>query len=184
MATRSAGSHAGTAFGGGHRNSPRLLWLVPILLALHNAEEAIFFPRYLPFVLARLPTGWQAVAGPVTSGQVWIALALVTATAFLVAVWVERHPASALGRWILLLFQATLLINALWHVAAAVVLFGGYAPGLATALLLNLPFSIYLLHRARAERWVSARALWALVPAALLVHGPLLSALLLATERI
>lgn len=162
----------------------RVLWLVPILLALHNAEEAIFFPRYLPFVLARLPSGWQAVAGPVTSGQVWLALAAVTAIAFGVAAWAHRRPDSRAAVWILLLIQATMLVNASWHAAAAVILFGGYAPGLVTALLLNLPFSIYLLRRARREGWVSRAALWALIPAALLVHGPLLSALLLATERV
>jgi hypothetical protein len=37
--------------------------------------------------------------------------------------------------------------------------FGGYAPGLVTAVLINLPFSLYLL-----------RAMWALLPGALLMH--------------
>jgi hypothetical protein len=163
--------------------SRRILWVVPILLALHNAEEAIFFPRYLPFVLARLPSGWQAVAGPVTSGQVWLALAAITLLGFVVALWADRRPDSQAALWLLLLIQTTMLVNALWHVGAAVVLFGGYAPGLATALLLNAPFSIYLLRRARVEGWLSRRALWALLPAALVVHGPLLSVVLLATER-
>jgi hypothetical protein len=165
------------------RTSRRILWVVPVLLALHNAEEAIFFPRYLPFVLARLPSGWQAVAGPVTSGQVWLALAATTLLGFVVALWADRKPDSRTALWLVLLIQTTMLVNALWHVGAAVVLFGGYAPGLVTALLLNAPFSIYLLRRARVEGWVSRRALWALVPAALVVHGPLLSVLLLATER-
>ena len=54
----------------------RVLWLVTVLLAVHNAEEALFFPRYLPLVLARLPRGWQALAAPLTTGQVWSALAV------------------------------------------------------------------------------------------------------------
>jgi hypothetical protein len=163
--------------------SRRILWAVPILLALHNAEEAIFFPRYLPFVLARLSSGLEAVAGPVTSGQVWLALAAITLLGFAVALWADRRPESRAAVWLLLLIQTTMLVNALWHLGAAVVLFGGYAPGLVTALLLNAPFAIYLLRRARAEGWLSRRALWALLPAALVVHGPLLSVLLLATER-
>jgi hypothetical protein len=183
---RAAGAEAALAQPGslGARPSRRILWVVPILLALHNAEEAIFFPRYLPFVLARLPSGWQAVAGPVTSGQVWLALAATTLLGFVVALWADRRPGSRTALWLVLLIQTTMLVNALWHVGAAVVLFGGYAPGLVTALLLNVPFSIYLLRLAREEGWVSRRALWALVPGALLVHGPLLSLLLLATERI
>ena len=119
-----------------------VLWLVPLLLTIHNAEEALFFPRYLPFVLSRLPGGWQAVIAPLTTGQVWSALALVTGSAFLAAWWADRSPDSASALWLLLLIQAAVLLNALWHAAAAVVLFGGYAPGVVTAVLLNLPFSI------------------------------------------
>lgn len=161
----------------------RVLWLVPLLLALHNAEEALFFPRYLPFVLGRMPAAWRAVAGPVTSGQVWLALAIVTLVALALAAWAELRPDSRIAVWLLLLLQATVLLNVAWHTAAAVVLFRGYAPGLVTALLVNLPFSIYLLRRASRQRWLGRAALWALAPAALLVHGPVLSALLLATER-
>jgi hypothetical protein len=160
-----------------------VLWLVPSLLALHNAEEALFFPRYLPFVLSRLSAAWQALIAPLSTGQVWSALALITGTAFLAAWWADRSPDSAAALWLLLLIQATVLLNPLWHAAAAVVLFGGYAPGVVTALLLNLPFSIYLLHRAVAERWFGRGALWALAPGAILVHGPLLAALLVAAER-
>jgi len=165
--------------------APRqVLWLVPTLLAAHNAEEALFFPRYLPFVLARLPAGWQAVAAPLTTGQVWSALAVVTGAAFAVAWWASRRPDSQTALWLLLLIQSAVLLNALWHAAVAVVLFDGYAPGLVTALLLNLPFSLYLLRRAAREQWLSRPARWALLPGAVLLHGPLLAALLLATERL
>jgi tryptophan-rich sensory protein len=162
----------------------RVLWLVPALLAVHNAEEALFFPRYLPFVLARLPTGWQAVAAPLTTGQVWSALVVVTGVALAVAWWADRRPDSRTALWLLLLIQSAVLLNVIWHVAIAVVLFRGYAPGLATALLLNLPFSIHLLRRAVREGWLSRPARWALVPGAVLLHGPLLATLLLITERL
>jgi Protein of unknown function with HXXEE motif len=155
-----------------------------MLLAVHNAEEALFFPRYLPFVLSRLPRGWQALAAPLTTGQVWSALAVVTGAAFAVALWADRRPESALALWLLLLIQTTVLLNALWHAAAAVVLFGGYAPGVVTALLLNVPFAIYLLRRAGRERWLDRQALWALLPGAIVLHGPLLATLLVATERL
>jgi thiamine transporter ThiT len=162
----------------------QVLWLVPVFLAVHNAEEALFFPRYLPLVLARLPRGWQAVAAPLTTGQVWSALAVVTGVAFAVAWWAHRRPHSRVALWLLLLIQSAVLLNAVWHVTVAVVLFGGYAPGLVTALVLNLPFSLRLLRRAVREQWLSRPERWALVPGAILLHGPLLAALLLMTERL
>ena len=163
---------------------PRVLWLIPILLAVHNAEEALLFPRYLPLVLGRLPEGWRALAGALTLGQVGTALALVTLIPLLLVIWATRRPESAVPLWLLLLVQATVLLNVLWHVSTAMVVFDGYAPGLMTAVLINLPFSVYLLGRAARERWVSRGAMWALLPGALLLHGPLLSGLLLLTERL
>lgn len=159
------------------------IWLVPLLLALHNAEEALLFPRYLPLAVGRLPQGLRAVAGAITLGQVWSALALVTLVSLAVAAWAASNPSNRLAIWLLLLMQTTILLNVIWHLAAAIIVFQGYAPGLVTALAINLPYSIYLLRRAAAEQWVGAGARWALVPGALAVHGPVLSALLLLTER-
>ncbi|MEW5931304.1 MAG: HXXEE domain-containing protein, partial [Gemmatimonadota bacterium] len=79
----------------------------------------------------------------------------------------------------LLFVQSVLLVNVASHAASAAFL-GGYAPGLATAVAVNLPFSVLLLRRAHRERWVSRRTLVALLPAALLFHGPGLLALLAA----
>ena len=90
-----------------------------LLLAVHNAEEAVRFPRYLPFVLARLPAGWRAVAGPVTSGQVWLALAIVTLAALGLCVWAQVRPRSRTALWLLLLLQATCHTTLSSTVAAA-----------------------------------------------------------------
>jgi hypothetical protein len=43
---------------------------------------------------------------------------------------------------------------------------------------------VYLIRRAAREHWVSPRARWALLPGAIAVHGPVLSGLLLLTERL
>jgi hypothetical protein len=160
-----------------------VLWTIPAALLLHNAEEALFFPRYLPLVLGRLPDSWQVLGGVVTMGQVWAAMAILTLVAVALAAWANLVPTAAAPLWLLLLIVATLLLNVLWHVAAAVVLFDGYSPGLVTAVLVNLPLSVYLLRRSVRESWLTRGARWALLPAALLVHGPLLSGLLLLTER-
>ena len=132
----------------------------------------------LPRVAARIPTALRGVVPAVTYPQFLVALAVVTILPFAVALAGDlRRPGFATV--FLLFVQAVLLVNVASHVASAVYL-GGYAPGFATALAVNLPFSVLLLRRAHTERWVSRRALVALAPAALLFHGPGLLALLAA----
>ena len=140
-------------------------WLLPAVLALHNLEEGLLFPRYLPRVLRRLPTGIRDWIGPVSPGEMWLALALATGIPLAFSVWAAVRPASRPALWLVLALWATLLLNAVWHVVAAVALLGGYAPGLVTAVALNLPVSVLVLRRASAEQWFSRQALRALVPA-------------------
>ena len=54
------------------------IWLLPPVLALHNLEEGIFFPRFVPRVLGMLPIGARNWVGPVTSQQMAAALVLAT----------------------------------------------------------------------------------------------------------
>ena len=58
------------------------IWLLPLVLALHNPEEAAFFPRYLPRVLGRLPAGVPDWIGPMSLGEMGVALALATVIPF------------------------------------------------------------------------------------------------------
>ena len=148
-------------------------------MVLHNAEEAASFPRYLPLALERLPETWRTIMAPVMRDEMWTALVLVTLIPILIAFWMTLRPDRSAPVWLLLLTQATLLVNVAWHVIAAAVIFRGYAPGLITALAVNLPLSLYLFGRARRQAWVSQSALVALIPAALLLHGAALSGLLL-----
>ena len=82
------------------------MWLIPLLMALHNAEEALFFPRYLPLILARLPEGWRSVIGPISLAQLWTVLVLVTLIPFALAIWATLRPEDTAPVWLLLLIQA------------------------------------------------------------------------------
>ena len=94
-------------------------WLLPAVLALHNLEEGLLFPRYLPRVLGRLPAGIRDWIGPVSSGEMWLALALATGIPLAFSVWAAVRPASRAALWLVLAMWATLLLNAVWHVVAA-----------------------------------------------------------------
>ncbi len=132
----------------------------------------------LPQLAVRMPPALRGVLPAVTYPQFLVALAAVTGVPLAVALAADLRR-SGPATVFLLFVQAVLLVNVLSHVASAVFL-GGYSPGLATALAVNLPFSVHLLRRARRERWAGRRTLLALIPAALLFHGPGLLALLAA----
>jgi hypothetical protein len=149
----------------------RALWLVAVLLVVHNLEEALTLSSYLPVIRLRLPSALRAVAGAVSYRQMLLALALATVVPLGVVIWAQARPESRAALWLVLLVQTVLLLNVAAHVVSATYL-GGYAPGLVTALALNLPCSLYLLRRALREGWVGTGALPRLLVAAAVVHGP------------
>lgn len=146
------------------------LWLVPIFVTIHNVEEALMMPGFLEARNSAVPDWISTLLPPITYRQFLIALIIVTAVPYLIA-WLG-HPGSerSAGLYLLLGFQVVMLINVLAHGVMAV-LMKGYAPGVVTAFLINLPFSVYLLRRAMRERWVPSRVMLSLFPLALIIHG-------------
>ncbi|HET7462401.1 MAG TPA: HXXEE domain-containing protein [Longimicrobium sp.] len=166
--------------------APRLsrraaLLLVPLLITLHDAEEALAMPAALRTLPARVPA-W--LAGMIPSYPRFLAaLAVVTLLPWMVwLLGVARRETHA-GIVALLLAQTVMLVNVASHAGAAI-LVRGYAPGVATALALNLPFSLYLLRRAAREGWLSRHALVLLGAAAVVVHGPGLLGLMWLAGRV
>lgn len=152
-----------------------LLWLVPVLLTLHNLEEALFMPAFIEKRNASVPGGLRELVPPVTYGQFLIALVIITVIPLLVALlWMGRGWAV----YFLVGFQVVMLLNVFAHLMMALLL-KGYAPGLVTALVFNLPFSLYLVKRAVAGRWMSVRAVVLMFPIGLVLHGPGIAALML-----
>lgn len=160
-----------------------LFWLVPVLFAIHNLEEGTLMEGYLPAARAIMPVRLRRLVGRCTYRQFVALLVFVTLVPFLIAVFGNLAiPHSAAG-YALLAIQATLLLNVASHVAAAIML-RGYSPGLVTAVLVNLPFSLWLIALAWQEHWYSVPALIALAPLALVLHGPVLLGLLRVAARI
>jgi len=158
-----------------------LLWLVPAFFAVHNLEEGMTMGRHLPAVRTRLPERIRALVAGLDSGRYAVLLAAITAAAFLIAASGDLDGPGPAG-YALLALQATMLINVFSHITGAVLL-RGYAPGLVTALAINLPFSLILLNTAWQAAWYPHPALLWLAPLALILHGPVLVGLLLATSR-
>jgi uncharacterized protein with HXXEE motif len=151
----------------------RLLWYIPALLFLHNLEEALTIPRYLPIIQARAPQALQPWFATMSYPVFLWAVTIVTLVPLAIVAYASSRPGRHWTYWAAALVQAVVALNVASHVAGAIYL-GGYAPGVLTAVVLNLPFSIYFFRRAAHEGWFTRRELWSLIPGAVVLHGPVL----------
>lgn len=134
----------------------RLLWLVPMFFALHNLEEAPFMESWSK----RLPL---KIHPNVTTRQFSIAVTFLTITGFLITYLEINYWHPSTGYLLILGIQAILLCNAFLPHILSTVAFRMYSPGVITAVLLTLPFSYYLFHRAINENVLSWNQFWILV---------------------
>ena len=160
------------------------MWLIPILLTAHNAEEALALRWYMPRMQALLPEPFASLEASLSFSTMLVALIVLSALAFLIAWVVTARPQSRRWLWVLFALEAAVGVNVIAHLVGAAMVFHGYGPGLATAVLINAPFALYCFRRARQEQWLSPAALRATVPAAVILHGPVLIGALWLAGRV
>src|SRR3954470_5226481 len=151
-----------------------VVWLIPVTFALHNAEEAFAFRDALAHVRSAAPPALAGLVGRLTYPVVVQALLVLSVLAFGLAAFVALRPESRAALWLLLTLETAVGINVIAHISTAVFLYRGYGPGLATAVLINAPFVFYCLRRAWRELWLSRSAFRTMIPAAIVLHGPVL----------
>src|ERR1022692_3728565 len=126
----------------------RLQWLFPIAATVHNIEEAIWMPGFMAAHGTELP--WS-----VDSGQFRFALVVLTVAAWMITFLGWRTGPQSIWTYLEFGYIVTMLVNVFVpHIPAAVV-FRGYAPGVVTAVLLNLPVMALLSRVAIKDRYVS-----------------------------
>ena len=154
--------------------------LLAVAIVLHNLEEGLTADAYLlrgvalvqqiPLLRGRVPL--------VSLNQLYVALVIVTVVSVVILAWATTGANRPYKRYVVAMIAAALLWNVfLPHVPAAIA-FGGYAPGVVTAVAINLPLTLYLFWRTRRENQLSAGRLaaafmWGLV---LLALAPLILA--------
>ena len=128
-------------------NFQSLQWLFPIVVTLHNAEEAIWFPEWTQRVRR-----WPA---PVTPGVFRFAVTVFTILAFAVTWLSARSGRQTVWTYLAFGYMVGVLANALIPHIAVTVAMRSYMPGVATAVALNLPALTLLVVLALSEGYVS-----------------------------
>jgi hypothetical protein len=130
-----------------------LQWLVFVFLALHNLEEGLTAPAYIPeiknLLSGRVPDA--LLASLPTPGQFYAALLGATVVPLALIAFATTGRPTPFKSYLVVAVQAVVFLNVFVpHVPAAVAL-GGYAPGVFTAVLINLPFSLIFFRRSLDE---------------------------------
>lgn len=99
----------------------------------------------------------------VTTRQFSIVAIILTLAGFLITYLEIKYWHRATGYLLILSIQAILLFNAFIPHIVSTIGFRMYSPGVITAVLLTLPFSYYLFHRALNEHILSWNQFWILL---------------------
>ena len=158
------------------REVSRHAWYLTVAFAfaIHNAEEATTAPSLLQFMQSSAPLALRAFYEGINASELRVSLTVLTFLGFVATTFAARSPHSPRWAYVMLVFAAVIGVNALAHLVLASI-FRTYMPGLITAVIVTLPVAAMTLLRARHEKWVASTAYWTVLPAALLVHGPVLA---------
>ena len=123
-----------------------LSWLFAISITVHNIEEAIWLPK------------WSASAGrwhhPVEPRVFRFAVLILTILAYIAAILASIGEKQSIGAYLITGYALSMLLNVLFPHIIATLALKKYAPGLITALLLNLPTTTALLYFAVIEEYI------------------------------
>jgi hypothetical protein len=110
-----------------------------LAITLHNLEEALWLPKW-----SQLDSSFQKT---VTPNEFHFAVLIITALAYLVAFLYLSFSESNIIKWAFIGFIGSMIFNAIFPHLIATLLMKTYAPGLATALLLNIPINTVILFK-------------------------------------
>jgi len=149
-----------------------LQWLFPIVITLHNTEEAIWLP------------GWSKRAvlwhNPVTPGFFRFVVTVLTVLAFAVTWLSAESGKQTVWTYLAFGYMVTVLANVLIPHVALTVALRSYMPGVATAVALNLPVLSLLVVLAIREGYVSG---WKAAEYSVGVAGLLVAAIQILFNR-
>ncbi|OAT81013.1 hypothetical protein A6P54_13550 [Bacillus sp. MKU004] len=156
----------------------KFLWLVPIIFAIHNAEELpqmeqwaekVFQNRSVPF-LSELYS-FKSVA---------LAMLLLTVAVGLV-IFMEYKLRTKVTYVLTVLSVCLLLVNGIVHVVQFLI-FKQYVPGLVSACILLIPFLSYLLYRLIKTGRLSKKQIAVYLTISLVAMNPIIILFLLVSK--
>lgn len=119
-------------------------WLFTLGVLAHNTEEALYLPA------------WSVRAGrwhaPVGKAEFRFAVVALSVVLIIIVAAASVAEARSVAAYLMAGYVLAMVLNVLMPHMLATIFMRRYMPGIATALLLNLPLGIWYLSRALSER--------------------------------
>lgn len=143
-----------------HPRIRRSLVVIPVLLLLHNTEEALTMPGWmivhLEMLRSTLPFFSHLRFSPV---QLYTSLTQLSILPVLLSIVCLTGPLTRRKMMTMLLMQSIIFWNALMPHLLGTIVLGMYNPGMVTATILTIPYSVWLWRRVRKENVLEGREL-------------------------
>jgi hypothetical protein len=156
---------------------PKVAWCGLAVIALHNLEEALTIPAWLPSRRAQLEAQFGIRPLAADPERLYAGMALATLVPLVWVALAARAERRSAGAYSILVLYGMFLANAFVPHLLGTVLLRGYVPGAVTAAVLVIPFAAWLGRRALIDEYASRRGLAAALLAAIVVYVPALRAL-------
>ena len=156
----------------------RAAWCGVAVVALHNAEEALTIPAWLPPRLSTLAADFGIRPFAVDVERLYAGLLMATVVPLAWVAFAVRSAPRSTGAHSIFVLYGVFCANAFVPHLLGVLLLREYVPGAITAGLLVVPYTAWLSRRALVERYVSRRGLIVALGVAITAYVPACVALL------
>jgi hypothetical protein len=155
-----------------------LVWAVPLTIIIHNGEEALTMQRWAAEHLLSVAQQFSVHISRVpTADELYGALAMGTLVPLLIALVAFLNGPRTLALYLLAGIQGIMLANAFVPHLIGTIILRRYTPGVVTAVLVIIPFSIFWFRRILQRGFAERRPLIISIVVGALVY-PLVMALL------
>jgi hypothetical protein len=161
-------------------NIYKILWLLPIVFAIHNMEELLFLEEWAKEVFAG--RSWMFFAKLYESPNLEVAMLLLTLTVSVI-VWMEYKKCHRITLRCTVFCACLLLVNGIVHVGQFL-LYSSYIPGLISAVLLLIPYMVYFLWLLAENRCISVKQIVKYLVISIVAMNPLILIFLIASRLI
>ena len=136
----------------------RILWYIPMLLLVHNLEEALTMPQWIFHHQEMLCTVVPFFKNfTFTATQLYLSLIQLSVIPVIISAYCIRGELTKRSVMLLMILQSIIFINALVPHLIGTIILQMYNPGTVTAVIFNIPFTFYLFSRLVREGIIGSK---------------------------